>query len=212
VPTNVAPSTNGKGTDWGTTLAILLGDYLLTKAVQLCAFLEDDEVSTEVAQAVARVCRQGLQITQLDLRDDGAQKRHLEWICERSRAVFALPCLIGGLVGGLSREHAEQLAQAGLDLGVAWHITDELAVADGSRDLPALTTLTVGNTSDLTGTPLEDAGDSTLCNGDGRSVALHLAQLHAESALGRLESLPANEAVDAFRRLAMHAGARAVRV
>ena len=110
---------------WGNESAVLLGDFLLSKAFRMCADLQHQIVKI-VADASMRVCegelRQIIQRQNWRLSED----EYIEIITEKSAAFFSACCELGALVAGGGKTDVKSLASFGLNTGIAFQITDDL--------------------------------------------------------------------------------------
>lgn len=109
----------------GNESAVLLGDFLLSKAFKICAKL-DPEITDIVAGTAVRVCEGELgQIAQKQ-NWQLSESEYINIITEKSAALFSSCCLLGGLLAGASETQIWSLADFGLNAGIAFQITDDL--------------------------------------------------------------------------------------
>ncbi len=118
----------------GNESAVLLGDFLLSKAFKMCAEL-DPEITNIVASTAVRVCEG--ELGQIAQRQNWqlSESEYIEIITEKSAALFSSCCLLGGLLAGASEAQIRSLAEFGLNAGIAFQITDDLLdiVGDESK-------------------------------------------------------------------------------
>jgi len=132
---------------WGNESAVLLGDFLLSKAFRICAELEP-QIADIIACTAVRVCEGEMRQVAERQNWQLSESEYIEIITEKSAALFSSCCLLGGLLGGASekqaplevtsthsptRQHRElltgqvrSLADFGLNIGIAFQITDDL--------------------------------------------------------------------------------------
>jgi geranylgeranyl pyrophosphate synthase len=109
----------------GNESAVLLGDFLLSKAFKICAKLAP-EITEIVAGTAVRVCEGELgQIAQKQ-NWQLSESEYINIITEKSAALFSSCCLLGGLLAGASETQILSLADFGLNAGIAFQITDDL--------------------------------------------------------------------------------------
>ncbi|MHC4692735.1 MAG: polyprenyl synthetase family protein [Planctomycetota bacterium] len=110
---------------WGNESAVLLGDFLLSKAFKICARL-DPEITNIVAGTAVRVCEG--ELGQIAQRQNWqlSESEYINIITEKSASLFSSCCLLGGLLAGASEAQIRSLADFGLNAGVAFQITDDL--------------------------------------------------------------------------------------
>jgi len=109
----------------GNESAVLLGDFLLSRAFKMCTDLQP-QVTKIIASAAGRTCEGELrQITQrrnwqLD------ESEYIDIITEKTAALFSSACLLGGLLACGSEVQVRSLSDFGLNTGIAFQITDDL--------------------------------------------------------------------------------------
>jgi len=110
---------------WGNESAVLLGDFLLSRVLLMCADLEP-RYQRIIAAATARTCegelRQIIQRRNWQMRES----EYIEIITEKSAALFSSCCHLGALSGGASGKEVRMLKDFGLNAGIAFQITDDL--------------------------------------------------------------------------------------
>ena len=128
----------------GNESAVLLGDFLLSKAFKICAKL-GPEITDIVAGTAVRVCEG--ELGQIAQRQNWqlSESEYINIITEKSAALFSSCCLLGGLLAGASETQIRSLADFGLNAGIAFQITDDLLdiIGDESK-----TGKTLGNDID----------------------------------------------------------------
>ena len=117
---------------WGNESAVLLGDFLLSKVFEMCADLEP-EVTGIIAGATVGTCRG--ELTQVIQRHNWqlSEAEYIEIITEKTASLFGSCCLLGGLMSGASEDEVCALADFGLNLGIAFQITDDLLDITGDE-------------------------------------------------------------------------------
>ncbi len=109
----------------GNESAILLGDFLLSNVFRMCAGLEPQIVEI-IAAAAARTCEGELR--QIAQRQNWrlSESEYIDIITEKSAALFSSCCELGALLAGAGETQVQSLARFGLNLGIAFQITDDL--------------------------------------------------------------------------------------
>ncbi len=111
---------------WGNESAVLLGDLILTKVFQLCSQFETPDISQTLARATTKICQgeidQNIQQRNFDL----SIEKYMQIISDKTASLFACSCLLGARIADASVEQASALESFGLDLGIAFQITDDL--------------------------------------------------------------------------------------
>jgi octaprenyl-diphosphate synthase len=116
------PSVNGLCSN---ETAVLLGDFLLGRAFQMCAELKP-QVNEIIAGAAVRICEG--QLKQIDQRRNWqlSESEYIEVITEKSAVLFGIACRLGALLATGTADQIRLLAESGLKAGIAYQITDEL--------------------------------------------------------------------------------------
>ncbi len=110
---------------WGNLLAIVAGDFLLARSAEIAASL-GTEVARLLASTLARLC-QG-QITEVKdaYRIDRSEADYLTAIADKTAALMATACRIGGITAGLDSERIDLLTTYGESLGMVFQIRDDV--------------------------------------------------------------------------------------
>ncbi len=124
---------------WGNRVAVLLGDYLYSQVVRLLAEDEDGdgdgdvEIMTSVAAATGRMTRG--EIAQTMSRKDLSvtESKYLSMIAGKTAALISCSCRVGALLGEQRNGEVELLTDYGLNLGMAFQITDDLLDLSGEE-------------------------------------------------------------------------------
>lgn len=110
---------------WGNESAILLGDFLLSKVFQMCGDLQP-RFQKIIAATTARICEGELRQVMQRRNWQLSESEYIDIITEKSAALFSSSCLLGGLLAGGSETQVQSLADFGLNVGIAFQITDDL--------------------------------------------------------------------------------------
>ncbi len=110
---------------WGNHLAIVVGDYLLARSAEIAASL-GNEIATLIAATLSRLCHG--QVTEVRSCYDITRSRdqYLESIADKTAALIATACRIGGITAGLDREQIEALTLYGESTGMVFQIRDDV--------------------------------------------------------------------------------------
>jgi len=110
---------------WGNESAVLLGDFLLSRAFKMCAELEP-QVARIIAAIAIRVCEGELRQVSQRQNWQLSESEYIDIITEKSAALFSGCCYLGGLLARASETQVQSLADFGLNAGIAFQITDDL--------------------------------------------------------------------------------------
>ena len=126
------PSANAR---WGDDASLLIGDHLYSKSFAMLVRDNDRAVMETLARSTVSMTE--AEVFQLELKRSGftSEADYLRIITLKTASFMSACCRIGGLLGGLPPEQVEALAHYGLDIGVAFQISDDSLdfVADPER-------------------------------------------------------------------------------
>jgi octaprenyl-diphosphate synthase len=119
---------------WGTSSAVLLGDYLFTHAFYLASTLDDVRACRLIGAATNRVCEgelcQGLERGNLSLTEEA----YYEIIEGKTAELIACCCQLGALYCGASAEVVQALTRFGRYVGMAFQIADDVLDLIGQEE------------------------------------------------------------------------------
>jgi octaprenyl-diphosphate synthase len=126
------PSANAQ---WGDDASILVGDHLYSKSFALLVRDNDRAVMETLARATVSMTE--AEVFQLERKRSGltTEADYLRIITQKTASFMSACCRIGALLGGLPPAQVEALTRYGLDVGVAFQISDDSLdfVADQDR-------------------------------------------------------------------------------
>jgi len=110
---------------YGNRLAVLLGDYLYSKAVSLIIADNDRIIMDIVANTVSQIC-EGEVLQTLKANTLPEEIEYLNMVEKKTASFFSACCRIGGLIGNAPLHTIEALSSYGLNVGIAFQITDDM--------------------------------------------------------------------------------------
>jgi octaprenyl-diphosphate synthase len=126
------PSANAQ---WGDDASVLVGDHLYSKSFAMLVRDNDRGVMETLARATVSMTE--AEVFQLERKRHGltTEADYLRIITQKTASFISACCRIGALLGGLGHEQVEALTRYGLDIGVAFQISDDSLdfVADQAR-------------------------------------------------------------------------------
>ena len=126
------PSANAQ---WGNDASILVGDHLYSKSFSILVGDNDRSVMETLARATVSMTE--AEVFQLELKRNGkaTEADYLRIITQKTASFISACCRIGALLGQVEAERVEALTRFGLDVGVAFQISDDGLdfVADQAR-------------------------------------------------------------------------------
>ena len=116
------PSANAR---WGDDASVLVGDHLYSKSFAMLVRDNDRAVLETLARATVSMTE--AEVFQLQLKRSGmtSEADYLRIISQKTASFISACCRIGGLLGGAPAARVDALARYGLDLGVAFQISDD---------------------------------------------------------------------------------------
>ena len=126
------PSANAQ---WGDDASVLVGDHLYSKSFAMLVRDNDRAVMETLARATVSMTE--AEVFQLERKRSGllTEADYIRIISQKTASFISACCRIGGLLGDIGPEQVEALTRYGLDVGVAFQISDDSLdfVADQSR-------------------------------------------------------------------------------
>ena len=148
-------------TIWGNEAAVLVGDYLYSRAFQMMVRAQSMTIMDLLANTTNTIA-QGEVLQLLNIRDaDTDEAKYHEVIYAKTACLFEAAALIGALLGSVETEQELALKAYGKHLGVAFQLIDDALdysadseelgknvgddLAEGKPTLPLIRALDVGN-------------------------------------------------------------------
>lgn len=194
-----APTANRR---WDNTVAILVGDFLFSRASSIVSTLGTDYVRLQ-SDTFGRLVQGQIAETRGPLPGADLLDHYLNVLADKTGSLIAASAIFGGMVAGAPRPVLDALAAYGEEIGVVFQLSDDIIDIDSDSSgktpgtdlragVPTLPTLLARRSSDA---------------GDARLLALLDADLSAEAdlaeALGLMRAHPAmTEARDEVTRRA----------
>jgi octaprenyl-diphosphate synthase len=111
---------------YGNETAVLMGDWLYMSAFET-SLTERSLPILDILTRVTRKMTEGelLQLTTLG-RSDISEQQYLDIIERKTAFLFGACCEVGAILGGASESEQKALADYGMNLGMAFQLTDDL--------------------------------------------------------------------------------------
>jgi heptaprenyl diphosphate synthase len=202
---------------WGNLVAIVAGDFLLARSAEIAASL-GTEIAGLLAATLARLCQGQVAEVRAAYNIERDEQDYLQAISDKTAALMATACRIGGLTAELGRTQISDLTAFGEAFGMVFQIRDDVLdviateeqlgkppgqdLAEGIYTLPvqrALRDRTVGSQlAELLGKPLSDderwKAQYLVASSNGIGAASDLARHYAEVAESAARRLDAGAA------------------
>ncbi len=118
---------------WGNLVAIVAGDFLLARSAEIAASL-GTEIAGLLAATLGRLCQGQIAEVQSAYRLDRSEDSYLRAIADKTAALMATACRIGGITAGLPRDAIDALTRFGECLGIVFQIRDDVLDIIASED------------------------------------------------------------------------------
>lgn len=118
----------------GNETAVLMGDWLYMSAFET-SLAERSLPILDILTRVTRKMTEGelLQLTTLG-RTDVSEQQYLDIIQRKTAYLFSACCEVGAILGGANELHQTALAHYGMNLGMAFQLTDDLLDFTSTED------------------------------------------------------------------------------
>jgi len=124
---------------WGNEASVLLGDYLLSRAFDLCNRTDDPVAAGMISQTAGRICRGELLQCVMRRKWRMSEREYLDIITEKTASLYRLCCRLGGHLADGEPRQLEALGDYGQAIGCAFQITDDLLDLSGREELAGKT-------------------------------------------------------------------------
>lgn len=117
-----APSANVR---WDNSIAILVGDYLFSRASSTVATLGTEYVTLQAA-TFARLVQGQIAETRGPAEHDAPLQHYLDVVADKTGSLIAASAVFGGMIGGASAEQIAALSRYGEEIGVVFQLSDDV--------------------------------------------------------------------------------------
>jgi octaprenyl-diphosphate synthase len=124
------PSANAQ---WGDDASVLVGDHLYSKSFAMLVRDNDRGVMETLARSTVSMTE--AEVFQLQLKRSGqtSEADYLRIITQKTASFMSACCRIGALLGAVAPEQTEALTRYGLDVGIAFQISDDALDFDADQ-------------------------------------------------------------------------------
>lgn len=120
---------------WGSDASILVGDFLISRAILILANDNDPEIFKAFAEA-AKVLVDGGLLELTHARDTQVSEEHcMDVIYKKTASIMSLSCQLGAQLSQADAELEDALATFGKNFGMAFQLVDDALDYDGSEEL-----------------------------------------------------------------------------
>jgi|Deesub1362A_J573_1020465.scaffolds.fasta_scaffold00004_432 octaprenyl-diphosphate synthase len=111
---------------WGNQVVILVGDFLYSKALKHAVSFKSQQIMEALSSATTSMTEGEL----LQLQKSGdvsiTEEEYLKIISSKTGVLISAACRIGGILGDVSPEKEQALAEFGLKAGIAFQMADDI--------------------------------------------------------------------------------------
>ena len=111
---------------WNDHVAVMMGDFLLAKALCLLVDLGNLEALGAVARATQRLSQGEIFEFQIGLQADMREESYFAMVGDKTASLISASCRIGPLMAGAPKQMVEALTEYGEHLGLAFQIADDV--------------------------------------------------------------------------------------
>lgn len=111
---------------WGNSIAVLMGDFLYSKAFKLLLVSESVAAQTLLTKATGQMCLGEIKQLRYSGHDGMTESDYLETIENKTASLMAASAASGGHVAGLREEYVSLLHEYGFAVGMAFQIADDI--------------------------------------------------------------------------------------
>lgn len=111
---------------WKNKIAVLIGDYMLSRVLLLAVDTKEYDLLGEVSKAVKSMSEGELLQIEKARKLDITEEVYFEVIQQKTAVLIETCCVVGAQSVGASLEDQEQLRRFGKELGLAFQIKDDL--------------------------------------------------------------------------------------
>ncbi|HKV45014.1 MAG TPA: polyprenyl synthetase family protein, partial [bacterium] len=110
---------------WGNQVAVLLGDYLFSKAFHMLARLQDASLAAAMASATVKMSQSEIKQIKYGNTPHTDEAIYFDIIAGKTAHLFSAACRCGALSAGAAEAETAALTSFGLEWGMAFQITDD---------------------------------------------------------------------------------------
>ena len=120
---------------WGNEAAVLVGDFIYSRAFQLMVSSNNMRILSLLANASNTIAAG--EVIQLGNAHDPdiSEQQYLDVIARKTSTLFRAGCEIGGILGGMDETQVDALGRYGMHLGNAFQLVDDLLDYHGDTSL-----------------------------------------------------------------------------
>ena len=111
---------------WKNKIAVLVGDFLLSKGMLLCIDNKDYDILDVISESVKQMSEGELLQIEKTKKLDIDEETYFEIIKKKTASLIASCCKIAAISVGCKSDEIDKIAKLGLNIGIAFQIKDDL--------------------------------------------------------------------------------------
>ena len=119
---------------WGVSEAVLVGDFVYSRAFELLVEMGDQRVLALTARATNQLAEGEVEQLLDASRADRDEQNYYRVIEKKTGALFGCACAAASSIGGADQQICEDIYNLGIGVGVAFQIIDDLIDYKGQAD------------------------------------------------------------------------------
>jgi heptaprenyl diphosphate synthase len=124
------PTINSK---YGKKDAVLIGDFLLSRAFLLAAEYSSPEQALQLSKVISIICTMEIEQNTSRFQFDNSLRKYFRKIMGKTAMLFSLACHIGAHEAKVSKPVTEMLRRIGYNIGMAFQIIDDILDYSGNE-------------------------------------------------------------------------------
>jgi octaprenyl-diphosphate synthase len=120
---------------WDSRIAVLMGDFLLSRALNILVRQQNLAALETVSRATERLSQGEIHEIQIGQQTDTQRQSYFSMVSDKTASLIAASCKIGPLLAAAPAATVEALSQYGEALGLAFQIADDLLDFTGDADV-----------------------------------------------------------------------------
>lgn len=119
----------------GNEMAVMLGDYLISKSFHLCSQIHDPWINLSLGEVTNTLCEG--ELIQLSHRNDMEidESRYFTIVQKKTASLIGASCRLGAHLSGADKDTCAHMERFGVASGVAFQITDDVLDLVGEQDV-----------------------------------------------------------------------------
>jgi octaprenyl-diphosphate synthase len=111
---------------WGNQVVVLVGDFLYSNALREAVLLKNQKIMEALSAATTRMTEgELLQLNKVG-DPDISETEYIDIISAKTGALISAACRAGAVLGGLSEEKEQALADFGMKIGIVFQMADDI--------------------------------------------------------------------------------------